>query len=797
MDFTNYFRTSLIDAERYATKFNEIEESASLVSLDELAEGRLSADTVNAIFEDEEKSSVDILINPIIIQKKNAGRIAPLWIPATLHSTGNISPHKRDLPWVSVYYLAPSRTGEVSIGYLKDYEEAYQNHDLSFEAWSDCWNFAEELFGDITGHTFEAYRNDHYEKWKYAAISKKQRNLREKEDLVHVLEDVSKRESHELPLTYRRFTALEPTKKEEFSFKESFTSSHDRHIGHFTGSDALTSSQRQALYHFFEEKKGSFLAVNGPPGTGKSMLLTCIAASLFVESAVEQRTAPPTIAVTAHDQFTTHDLTDDFHNAPGSLLEKRWIPHFGNYALYLSSSKEEGMECFCEVNRTLKQPNFLDEARSVFLEKAGSYAGHDFTSIEGVAELLHEKLCTIVNEMRQAFRILENGSDEEIVNWLKERNVNRHTRDAMASTLDLRYRRQAFSLAARYWEARWLNSEHDWSKNSLYEKVKSLNKLYPVVTAPVYQLPKYFSSSENDIVPVYESMDLLMIEESGQMLPEMAAAVIPFSKQVVAIGDIHQVKPLWNSTKTFDVANMVNYGWNEEEDPRVLFDSGRAASKGSMLRVCQHLSRYQVHPDVDGMFLTEHRRCVPEVINYCNELIYQSWLKPIRSSYESYPYPHIGLSDVKGEVTRYESGMSNQEEAAAVIEWIREHREKLLSFYNKDEISEVVSIVTPFSEQMELIQEYLELEKIKDLTVGTIHMMQGASSPVILFSSVYREGEAEKLDFDEDKTLLNVAVSRAKDCFMIIGDERLFDEEGNSPSSLLKKHVLIQRKSFN
>jgi len=39
--------------------------------------------------------------------------------------------------------------------------------------------------------------------------------------------------------------------------------------------------------------------------------------------------------------------------------------------------------------------------------------------------------------------------------------------------------------------------------------------------------------------------------------------------------------------------------------------------------------------------------------------------------------------------------------------------------------------------------------------------------------------------------MLNVAVSRAKDSFILFGDTRIFDETKKTPSGVLKKHLNI------
>jgi superfamily I DNA and/or RNA helicase len=61
---------------------------------------------------------------------------------------------------------------------------------------------------------------------------------------------------------------------------------------------------------------------------------------------------------------------------------------------------------------------------------------------------------------------------------------------------------------------------------------------------------------------------------------------------------------------------------------------------------------------------------------------------------------------------------------------------------------------------------------------------------VILFSTVYASNENTRTYFfDHSVNMLNVAVSRAKDSFVLMGDLYMLDEDLKSPSGLLIKHL--------
>lgn len=75
------------------------------------------------------------------------------------------------------------------------------------------------------------------------------------------------------------------------------------------------------------------------------------------------------------------------------------------------------------------------------------------------------------------------------------------------------------------------------------------------------------------------------------------------------------------------------------------------------------------------------------------------------------------------------------------------------------------------------------------LTVGTVHSLQGAERAIVIFSPVYSKHEDGGF-IDSDSSMLNVAVSRAKDSFLVFGDMDLFEiQPGSSPRGLLAKYL--------
>jgi hypothetical protein len=78
------------------------------------------------------------------------------------------------------------------------------------------------------------------------------------------------------------------------------------------------------------------------------------------------------------------------------------------------------------------------------------------------------------------------------------------------------------------------------------------------------------------------------------------------------------------------------------------------------------------------------------------------------------------------------------------------------------------------------------------VTIGTVYSLQGAECPIVVFSPTRTRASIENSPpaFDIGRNMLNVAVSRAEDAFVVIGDMGLFDEDcGQKPSAVLARHL--------
>ena len=102
---------------------------------------------------------------------------------------------------------------------------------------------------------------------------------------------------------------------------------------------ALSPSQRVALHAHIVQQEGEILAVNGPPGTGKTTLIQAVVAHRWVKSALFGK-EPPVLVTTADTNQAIRNIIESFSKAgkiEDNILFSRWLPNVLNFGLYYVS----------------------------------------------------------------------------------------------------------------------------------------------------------------------------------------------------------------------------------------------------------------------------------------------------------------------------------------------------------------------------------------------------------------------------------------------------------------------------
>lgn len=385
---------------------------------------------------------------------------------------------------------------------------------------------------------------------------------------------------------------------------------------------------------------------------------------------------------------------------------------------------------------------------------------------------------------------------------------------------DITVRFHLFLLATHYWEGRWLlemekalpTIEADQKKTgqkTIIPRWYRRMMLTPCAVSTFASLPSnmsYSSFSDGEFNKEYllNFIDLLIVDEAGQVLPEIAGASFALAKKALVIGDTQQIEPISSLPKPVDIGNLQESGLlaitAKEEELQNLADLGILSTSGSAMHVAQTACFYHPHPELErGLYLFEHRRCYDEIINYCNALCYKGTLKACRGSINVDAFlPALGYLHIDGSSTASGGSRSNPTEAKTIAAWLAAHRLELEQQYGKP-LEKLVGIITPFGKQVREIRQACLGQGISvdstGMTIGTVHSLQGAERPIVIFSPVYSK-HADGQFIDKSTSMLNVAVSRAKDSFLVFGDIDLFSTaRPRSPRAVLASFLHTDPKN--
>ena len=238
--------------------------------------------------------------------------------------------------------------------------------------------------------------------------------------------------------------------------------------------------------------------------------------------------------------------------------------------------------------------------------------------------------------------------------------------------------------------------------------------------------------------------DLLTIDEAGQC--DIPTSLLPISKckNMVLIGDTNQLKPIivFEESKNEKLMHQFN------------IDKDYNYYNNSILSIYKKIDSISRE-----ILLSYHYRCGKKIIDYSNKRFYEQ---------------RLNLSAVKtnGTVKLLAVTNVNQinknaqiEEAVAIVDYI------------KDNTLSDVFILTPFRNQEDVINHYLNQAKEigaidSSISCGTIHKVQGQENKTIIISTAISKKTTQKTyDWIKNNSeLINVGITRAKENLIVVTD---------------------------
>lgn len=275
----------------------------------------------------------------------------------------------------------------------------------------------------------------------------------------------------------------------------------------------------------------------------------------------------------------------------------------------------------------------------------------------------------------------------------------------------------------------------------------------------VRQLNQYLSNDENfqkflKIFPVVATtnisahrlgepkqyFDMVIMDEASQCNTAVALVPIIRGEQLLLVGDPQQLKPVILLDERNNLILKKRYNITDEYDYR-------------------NKSVYQTFLSADAVsdevLLSYHYRCHPKIIGFNNKKYYNNKLNIRSSDNEKHPLEFIECHSKDATLKN-----TSESEAKEIVHYVKTHPDK------------TIAVITPFVNQRNEIQEELNQNGIANVDCGTVHAFQGDEKQEIIFSLALTDKTHEKTYswLKNNKELINVATSRAKEKLVIIGD---------------------------
>ena len=280
------------------------------------------------------------------------------------------------------------------------------------------------------------------------------------------------------------------------------------------------------------------------------------------------------------------------------------------------------------------------------------------------------------------------------------------------------------------------------------------------------------------------SFNWAIVDEAGRAtVPEVLIPMVQ-SERVILVGDERQLPPM--------LEEGIDVETPEADDEHTL-DTSLFQSLTEQLRAS----------GTDGVStLQTQNRMVPAIGNLISSVFYDGQLengartRSRRSAFDWMPAPVTWLSTTSmpnRAESRVGQSFANAAEADAVLQLVEKLEEKCRGRRQKP----TVAVISGYLAQVEMLSTRIDPEddsrwrNIK-IEVATVDSFQGRECDVVIYSTV-RSNRERRIGFLRDKRRINVALSRARDLLVIVGDGIMMENAttgtGLNPFALVLNHI--------
>ncbi len=487
----------------------------------------------------------------------------------------------------------------------------------------------------------------------------------------------------------------------------------------------ITATQRLAA----ERALGSVhTAVEGPPGTGKTDLVLNLVADTLVHNVAR--------GVYSSDQYRACNcvLVSTNNQAVDNVIAPLAVGDSPPLALRLGNREVMALHATNTLDRVLA---FVDGADARRCRAELLVAQGEFD------ELYSENAESAGAELFEAARRVRDA-------WLGARTAE----------LTPLLRRLRAAAGGRGW---WTQQIEDEETRDL------LAAIFPAWGTTLLSI-------SNSLPLERDSIDLLVIDEAGQCHVSYPVGALSRCRRALILGDTHQLEPVSTLSDKEERALLEDLSVPEHHPAWHAIRLTRSAYSSA-----QRLAEWRVD---EVIRLRDHFRCQPGIIQISNELCgydLSVHTPPAATPAADVIDDEVRILATEGAQEPWYGSQRNEAEAERVATLVRDLIDQGVAPHD-------IGVLTPYRAQTTLVRRLL-----RDLGVrvgdwehtasaqaiepahkggpllGTIHRLQGGERDIVILSTVATEPSSIAW-LNERPNLMNVAVSRARDRLVIVGD---------------------------
>lgn len=337
--------------------------------------------------------------------------------------------------------------------------------------------------------------------------------------------------------------------------------------------------------------------------------------------------------------------------------------------------------------------------------------------------------------------------------------------EKLLDTLDFeklleRYTEGSMTVLKHHLYSKLHGMEHvEFSKNSYKALFDKFVMRFPIILSTTDSI----INNKNEL----ELFDYLIVDEASQV--DLLTGVLSMScaKNMVVVGDLKQIPHIPSQSVISTHSDI-----DQQFGIRLGYSYLNESLLSSLNKVFNHCA--------PSTLLKEHYRCHLRIIDFCNQKFYNNQLVIMTNS-DSEPF-HV-IKTAPGHHT-CQSPNGKSQINFREIEVIQE---ELLDASLRNENPEAIGIVTPYRAQVEKANQLIEKKGIK---IDTAHKFQGREKDIIIYSPTASWAD----NFNDSPNLINVAVSRAKERFIMVISGKLLRKQGTNIGDLIR-HIEYQTMS--